>query len=112
MKKTARGPRERLQTEKANLAFVTVGALFGIELVRGHAEHVVALDAHAVQHGGSRRRCRGLFLIGPRVDGGIHDGGILPRGAGQSLSRLRGIPGSLEGIWRSGGWLWRKGLTS
>jgi hypothetical protein len=35
------------------LAFVTVRTLFGIELISGHAEHVVALNADAVddRHG-------------------------------------------------------------
>jgi hypothetical protein len=33
------------------LTFVTIRALFGIEFVRGHPEHIVALDAHAMQHG-------------------------------------------------------------
>jgi hypothetical protein len=32
-------------------AFVAVGALFGIKSIRGHREHVVALDADAVEDG-------------------------------------------------------------
>src|SRR5215469_8291284 len=80
---TARQPGENSKgnfagAEKARgkrqppLAFVAVRALFGIELLGGHAEHVVALDAHAVQHSRSGRR-DGFFLRpGPGRRGGIH----------------------------------------
>jgi hypothetical protein len=72
---------KRLQTRKLVLTFVTSRALFGIEFVRGYAEHIIALDANAVQNGRFGRRSGTLFLFGPRAFGGIHDGGILPRGA-------------------------------
>jgi hypothetical protein len=52
-------------------AFVAVGALFGIKSIRGHREHVVALDADAVEDGaddgaGLERLdgCRGMRLFG------------------------------------------------
>jgi hypothetical protein len=79
--KPARGMWKRLPARKPVLTFVTIRALFGIEFVGGYAEHIVALDAHAVQHGRCGRRSGTLFFFGPRAFGSIHDGGILPREA-------------------------------
>jgi hypothetical protein len=31
-------------------AFVTIGALLGIKFIGGNGEHIVALDANAVEH--------------------------------------------------------------
>jgi len=50
-----RGPaaNEARVVAEGQLAFVTVRTLFGIELISRHAEHVVALNADAVddRHG-------------------------------------------------------------
>ncbi len=83
----ARGMRKRLQTRKPVLTFVTSRALFGIEFVRGYAEHIIALDADAVQNGRFGRRSGSLFLFRPRAFGSIHDGGILSRGACRPSNR-------------------------
>ena len=46
-------------------AFVTGGALFGIKLVGRDAEHIVALDAHAVKDGtDDRAGLAGIFQAG------------------------------------------------
>jgi hypothetical protein len=48
------------------LPFVTIGALPGIELVGGHAKHVVALNADAMDEIVGRRRCGLGRLAGVR----------------------------------------------
>ena len=78
--------RKPVRTRKPVLAFVTIRALFGIEFVMGHAEHIVALDANAVQDGRFRRHSRNLFLFRPLGFGSIHDRAILPRGIGRRRS--------------------------
>jgi hypothetical protein len=90
--------RKRTQTRKLALTLVTIRALFGIKFVRGHTEHIVALDADAVQHGRFGRRGGILFLFGPRDFGSIHDGGILPRGKRRPQKRRGGIPEFTPGI--------------
>jgi len=80
--------RKRLQTRNAVLTFVTIRALFGIEFVRGYAEHIVALDADAVQHG-RFGRCGGtLLLFNAPVFSCFHDGDILPRGKRRTVKQV------------------------
>jgi hypothetical protein len=78
-KEPVREKRKKLQTKQLGSALVTIRALFGIELVGGHPEHVVALDADPMQHRRCRRRFETLWLLGRFVVGGIHPGGILSR---------------------------------
>ena len=82
---------------KPDLALVTIRALFGIKFVRGHAEHVVALDADAMQHGRFGWGSGAPFLLRPRAFGSIHDGGILPRRAHRPLERGGQHPGTCAG---------------
>jgi hypothetical protein len=65
----------------ASLAFVTVWALFGIELIGGHAKDVVALDANAVDEdlGVLASECRGFWLASRGRLRGIAHGHILAR---------------------------------
>jgi hypothetical protein len=51
-------------------AFVAVGALLGIESIRGNGEHIVALDANAVEHGADDGAGLGRFSNGGRIGGG------------------------------------------
>jgi len=37
---------------------MAVGALLGVEAVRRHAEHVIALNADAMNHAAAARQCR------------------------------------------------------
>ena len=55
------GARRTPGKRQSPLTLVAVRALFGIKLLGGHAKHVVALDAHTVQHRGSGLR-GGPFL--------------------------------------------------
>ena len=79
----------KTRTNRASSAFVAVGALLGIKPIGRNAEHIIALDADAVQNGRFGRRSGTLFLFRPRAFGGIHDGGILPWGACRPLNRGR-----------------------
>jgi hypothetical protein len=83
--------------KKTVLALVTIRALFGIEFVGGHAEHIIALDANAVQDGRFGRHSRTLFLFGPLGFGSIHDRGILPRGEALPAEMPGLHPGVLAG---------------
>jgi hypothetical protein len=94
---SARGMWKRLRTRKPALTLVTIRALFGIEFVGGHAKHIVALDADAMQHARFGRRGGSLFLFLRRDFRGIHDGGILPRGAYPQLERGGQHPGPCGG---------------
>ena len=85
--------RTLLQTSKPVLALVTVQALLGIELVRGHAERIVAMDTDAVQHGRCGRSVGSHVVLGLRDSGSIHGGGILPRWERRPLERSRLHPG-------------------
>jgi hypothetical protein len=73
---------------KLELAFVTFGALLGIEFVGRNTEHIVALAADPVNErsAGSRVRCgrHGLLRDGRRS--GVGHGGILPREGGEAGS--------------------------
>jgi hypothetical protein len=39
-----------VQQQARRSTFVAVGALLGVEILRIHAEHVVALDAHTMKY--------------------------------------------------------------
>jgi hypothetical protein len=39
-----------------NLAFMAIGALLGVKILRRNAEHIVTLDANTMEHRLSRRR--------------------------------------------------------
>jgi len=95
---SARGMWKRLRTRKPALTLVTIRALFGIEFVGGHAKHIVALDADAMQHARFGRRGGSLFLFRRRDFRGIHDGGILPRGAHPSWNAAGSILDPAAGI--------------
>jgi hypothetical protein len=49
--------KKRKSGEEPGLTFVTIGALLGIKPVGGHAKHVVALNADAMNEIVGRRRC-------------------------------------------------------
>jgi hypothetical protein len=84
-------------------AFVTGGALFGIKSIGSDAEHVVALDADAVQDGTD---------YGAGLTQGFHAGRMLVdgatrrkfRGHGEILARVGARQNSGDGIPRR---LWR-----
>ena len=41
---------------RERLAFMTIGALFGVKIFRRNPEHIVTLDAHPMEHRLPRRR--------------------------------------------------------
>ena len=51
-------------------AFVTIGALLGIKFIGRNGEHVVALDANAVEHGADEGAGLGWFSRGGRNGSG------------------------------------------
>ena len=65
------GEAKRIDHHNKGSAFVTGGALFSIKLIGSDAEHVVALDANAVEdstaNGGGVRRF--TLVSGMRIDG-------------------------------------------
>jgi hypothetical protein len=62
---------------RAGSAFVAVWALLGVKVFSGNNEHIVALDADAVQHAlGRARRIAGPLWIGCML--GFGHGQILP----------------------------------
>jgi hypothetical protein len=52
------GMKKLKSSGELRLALVTIGALLGIKLISGNAEHVVALDADAMDKTVGRRRGR------------------------------------------------------
>ena len=59
--------------------FVTIGALLGVETVRRHKEHLIALGADAVDHAfGAMRRC-GVGIRLRRSLSRFAHAGILPQ---------------------------------
>jgi hypothetical protein len=97
---------------RIGLSFVAVWALFRIELISGHSEDVVALDADAMDVAGYR--LGGLsrtFGWNVGVRGDVTHGGILSRVA----SPRGGIQGNLNGhqkVQEQEGSVWRNGVTS
>jgi hypothetical protein len=96
-------------------AFVTGGAVFGIKLVGRDAEHIVALDAHAVKDGtDNSARLDGIFWAGWVLGGGLLGarigrhaailarGSCTPTGGGQHLSGASGASSICGKCWNPG----------
>jgi hypothetical protein len=96
-------------------AFVTGGAVFGIKLVRRDAEHIVALDAHAVkERTDNRARLDWIFWAGRVLSDGLlgarigRHAAILARGSrtptagGQHLSGASGASSMCGKCWNPG----------
>jgi len=87
-----------LQTRKPVLALVTVRALLGIELVRGHTEHIVAMDTDAAQYGRCGRSGGSPVVLGLRDFGSIHGGAFYHGGNAVRWNAAGGIQDALRGI--------------
>jgi len=46
----------QMRYSRENLAFMAIGALLGVKILRRNTKHVVTLDANTMEHRLSRRR--------------------------------------------------------
>lgn len=85
------GPiQSRVAVNVETLAFVAGGALLGVEIFRRNAEHVVTLNAYAMENGLSRRRRLVFGVVGLGLSGFVCHKRILshPRAS----PNRRGLP--------------------
>jgi hypothetical protein len=73
--------RKEIGPSRKDLALVTIGALLGVETIRGHGEHLVALNANAVQHAVGAARRGGVASWLRRSLGRFAHGTILAQAA-------------------------------